>query len=176
MDLEGGDEVPYPTSWTFELDERTTHMSLVSAEDFAGLVFATPASVDEVISGCARTAATPPDVASLLSLAHKLLRTSVVHYEFAALAAEKSLQALERAVRLRLGVGGRPPFKRLVEILGEQVALSDEDKELLDAGRQLRNFFAHPATAPALPLVMVIGVLATSYRLVAVLFPDGADS
>src|SRR3546814_8631352 len=57
--------------------------------------------LDEVISGFARTAATPPDVASLLSLAHKLLRTSVIHYEFAALAAEKSLQALERAVRLR---------------------------------------------------------------------------
>lgn len=166
--------MPYPTSWTFDLDERTTHMSLVAAEDFAGLVFATPASVDEVVSGFARTAATPPEVTSLLSLAHKLLRTSVIHYEFAALAAANSLQALERAVRLRLGVEGRPPFRQLVEILGEQVALSDEDTEVLDAGRQLRNFFAHPATAPALPLVVVVGMLATSYRLVAVLFPDDA--
>lgn len=166
----------YPTSWTFDLDARTTHMSLVPAEESAGLVFATPDGVDEVLVGFARTAATPPDVASLLNLAHKLLRTSVIHYEFAALAAEKSLQALERAVRLRLGVEGRPNFKRLVEILGERMALSDEDKELLEAGRQLRNFFAHPETAPALPLVAVVGMLATSYRLVAVLFPDGGES
>lgn len=54
--------------------------------------------------------------------------------------------------------------------------LSDEDKELLDAGRQLRNFSAHPDTAPALPLVAVVGMLATSFRLVAVLVPDGDES
>ena len=165
----------YPTSWTFELDDRTVRMSLVSSDDFGGVVFATPDVVDDVVSLFIRTEATPPDVASLLDLAHRLLRTSVVHYEFAALAAEKSLQAVERAMRLRLGIAKRTPFKRLIDLLGQEVALSDEYKQLLDAGRQMRNFFAHPATAPALPLVVVTGMLATSYRLIAFLFPDGAE-
>jgi hypothetical protein len=165
-------EVPYPTSWTFELDQRATHMSLISADDFADLVFATPDSVDEVVSTIVRTRATPADVADILSLAHKLLRTSVVHYEFAALAVEKSLQALERALRLRLGIDRGLTFEKLIDRAADQGLLSGEDEELMDAGRQLRNVFAHPATAPALPLVMVTSMLQTSYRLIGVLFPD----
>lgn len=164
--------MPYPTSWTFELDQRSTHMSLVSADDFAGLVFATPDTVDEVVATFLRSEATPEDVAGLLDVAHNLLRTSLVHYEFAALAVEKSLQALERAARLRLRIDDRVPFKQLVDRLEKEVALSAEDQDLLDTGRQLRNFFAHPATAPAMPLAVVTGMLQTSFRLIAALFPD----
>lgn len=166
--------MPYPTSWTFELDERSTHMSLVSAGAFAGLIFATPETVDEVIATFARTDATPHDVASLLDLAHKLLRTSVVHYEFAALAVEKSLQALERAARIRLGVDDRMHFKPLIDHLAKEVSLSEEEADILDTGRQIRNFFAHPATAPGFPLVMATSMLRTSHRLIAALFPDAA--
>src|SRR5689334_11579912 len=100
-------EMSYPTSWTFELDQRSTHMSLVSAEDLADLIFATPETVDQVVATFPRTEATPADVAGLLDLAHKLLRTSVVHYELAPVAVEKSLQALERAARIRLDIDDR---------------------------------------------------------------------
>jgi hypothetical protein len=147
-------------------------MSLVWADDFADLIFATPETVDQVLAAFARTEGMPEDVASLLDLAHKLLRTSVVHYEFAALAAEKSLQALERAVRMRLGVDDRAPFKQLIDRLAKEVELSDEDRDMLDTGREIRNFFAHPSTAPAFPLVVATGMLRTSHRLIATLFPD----
>lgn len=164
--------MPYPTTWTFELDQRSTHMSLVSAEDFTGLIFATPETVDEIVATFDRTETTPEDVAGLLDLAHKLLRTSVVHYEFAALAVEKSLQALERAARIRLDIAERVPFKQLIDRLATEAGLSDEDKDLLDTGRQIRNFFAHPRTAPAFPLVMVTSMLRTSFQMIATLFPD----
>ena len=89
-------------------------MSLTSTAGGAGPTLATPETIDEVVASFARTGATPPDVVALLDLAHKLLRTSVVHYEFAALAVEKSLQALERALRLRLDASDRVRFKDLV--------------------------------------------------------------
>lgn len=162
----------YPNSWMFELDKRATHMSLVPSDSLTGPIFATPDTVDAVVATFPRTRATPSDVASLLDLAHKLLRTSVIHYEFAAVAVEKSLQALERAARIRLGVDGRVRFKQLIDRLAVEVALSEEGQDLLDAGRQIRNLFAHPVTAPALPLVTVTGMLQTSYRLIAALFPD----
>ena len=119
-----------------------------------------------------RTGATPADVVALLGLAHKLLRTSVVHYEFAALAVEKSLQALERALRLRLDVSDRVRFKDLIDRAAKEGFVTGEDLDLMDTGRQLRNFFAHPATSAALPLVTVTGMVKNSYRLIAVLFPD----
>ena len=168
-------EVPYPTSWTFELDQRSTHMSLVSPDDFAGLVFATPNTVDQVVATFARSDATPADVTGLLELAHKLLRTSVVHYEFAALAVEKSLQAMERALRVRLGVERGLTFEKLIDRAANEGLLSSEDEDLMDTGRLIRNFFAHPATAPAFPLVMVTNMLRTSYRLIATLYPDAIE-
>jgi hypothetical protein len=44
--LEDDGQVTYPTTWTFALDERTTHMSMTSGADFGSLVFAKPDTVD----------------------------------------------------------------------------------------------------------------------------------
>jgi hypothetical protein len=164
--------VHYPTNWIFALDERATHMSLISTADDASPTFATPKTVDQVVASFLCTRATPPDVVALLDLAHKLLRTSVVHYEFAALAAEKSLQALERALRLRLDASGRVRFKKLIDRAAKEGLVSGEDLDLMDTGRELRNFLAHPATSAAIPLILVTGMVKNSHRLIAVLFPD----
>lgn len=164
--------VAYPTTWTFPADAVTTRMALKDAGRFQDLIFTTPDTVDTLVAEFPRTQATPPDVASLLALAHKLLRTSIVHYEFAALAAEKSLQALERAVRIKLNAKKKSTFEHLINQLGADGIITEEQVDLLHGGRQLRNFFAHPATAPAFPVVMVTGILVTSYRIIASLFPD----
>lgn len=165
--------MPYPTTWNFELDDRATHMSLIAAVEPSELMFATPDRVDQVVASFDRTMATPTDVVALLDLAHKLLRTCVVHYEFAALAVEKSLQALELAIRIRLGADRKRSFGKLIDTLQKSGVVSAGDAELLHAGRQLRNSFAHPMTAAALPLVMTTDLLRTSHRLIASLFPDG---
>ena len=60
--------VRYPTTWTFALDDRTTHMSLSPTSDDAGPTFATPETVDKAVASFPRTGATPPDVVALLGL------------------------------------------------------------------------------------------------------------
>lgn len=162
----------FPTTWSFDLDPRATHMSLTSTADGTGPTFATPTSVDQAVALFDRTHATPPEVSSLLEVAHKLLRTSVVHYEFAPIAAEKSLQALERGLRLRFGAPDGVNFKNLIDRVEKEGLLGSDDLDLLDTARRVRNMFAHPTTAAALPLVTVTGMVRNSHRLIAALFPD----
>lgn len=136
----------YPETWTFALDQRSTHMSLTTTTETEGPVLATPDAVDAVVAGFAHTEATPPEVRSLLDVSCMLLRMCVVHYEFAAIAVEKSLQALERALRIHLAAGDKIPFAALVKRLPARGEISEADVELIDAGRELRNrLFAHPA-------------------------------
>lgn len=156
----------------FALDARTTHMSLTPTAPGSGPTLATPETVDDTVATFARAETAPTDVVALLELSHKLLRTSVVHYEFAALAVEKSLQALERALRLRLDTDDRVGFKVLIDRAAKAGVISVEQRDLVDTGRQLRNMFAHPTTSPALPLVTVVGMLKNSHLLIAGLFPD----
>lgn len=168
---------PYPMTWTFELDRRSTHMSLTPASETKGPLMATPDAADAVVAGFIHTAETPAEVRSLLDVSCKLLRTCVVHYEFAAIAVEKSLQALERALRIHLGVGDKIPFAALIKRLPAGSGISEADRQLIDTGRKLRNrLFAHPTQAVVMPLVMATGLVRTSHRLIALLFPDGPAS
>lgn len=165
----------YPETWTFALDQRSTHMSLTTTTETEGPVLATPDAVDAVVARFAHTEATPPEVRSLLDVSCMLLRMCVVHYEFAAIAVEKSLQALERALRIHLAAGDKIPFAALVKRLPARGEISEADVDLIDAGRELRNrLFAHPAQAIVLPLVMATGLVASSHRLIGVLFPDAS--
>lgn len=162
----------FPTTWSFNLDPRATHMSLTSTAGGIGPTFATPETVDQTVALFERTQSTPREVTALLDVAHKLLRASVIHYEFAPIAAEKSLQALERGLRLRLGATDRVRLKDLIDRIAAEGTIGAADLDLLDTARQVRNAFAHPVTATALPLVTVTGMLRNSHRLIAVLFPE----
>ena len=164
---------PQPTTWIFALDDRSTAMSLVETSSTTGPLFATPDSVDEVVATFPRSAGIPEDVAALLDMSRKLLRTSVIHYEFAAIGVEKSLQALELAVRIHLAAGRNVVFVKLIERLKAEGALPLEDVDLIDTARQLRNdLFAHPKTVMAFPLVMATNLIRTSHRLSTALFPS----
>jgi hypothetical protein len=162
-----------PTRWTFDLDPRATSMSLTSTAERFEPVFATPETVELVVGTFENSANTPPEVVQLLGMSRKLLATCVIHYEFAAVAAEKSLQGLELAVRHRLGAGTGPSFASLIQRLKASGDYTDEEIDMLDTGRIVRNrVFAHPTGAVALPLVMMTDVIRTSHRLIARLFPD----
>jgi len=148
-------------------------MSLVQSATPDDILLATPDTVDQVVASFDHSQATPEEVTALLDVSHKLLRTSVVHYEFAAIGVEKAIQALELAVRTRLGAGDKETFADLIKRLPTQTALTEEDVELIDTGRKLRNnLFAHPKTAVAFPLVMAVGLMRTSHHLIARLFPE----
>lgn len=169
-----------PTTWTFELDPLAPRMSLVQTMGPEDVILATPDTVDQVVATFDHSEATPEEVAGLLEVSRKLLRTSVVHYEFAAIAVEKSIQALELAVRNRLGANESETFANLIKRLPSKTTLSAGDIDLVDTGRKLRNnLFAHPKTAVAFPLVMAVGLMETSHRLIAALYSDqgiNADS
>ncbi len=169
-----------PTTWTFELDPLAPRMSLVQTVGPEDVVLATPDTVDQVVATFDHSKATPEEVVGLLEVSRKLLRTSVVHYEFAAIAVEKSIQALELAVRNCLGANEKETFANLIKRLPSKTTLSASDVDLVDTGRKLRNsLFAHPKTAVAFPLVMAVGLMQTSHRLIALLFPEdgqGSDS
>lgn len=104
----------HPTAWTFELDRRSTHSSIVATGDESVPVFMTPETVSAHSQTFPRTTSTPADVAALLRLSVDLLEASVIHYEFAALAMEKSLQAVEAALRRRFAAGKNTTFSELI--------------------------------------------------------------
>ncbi|MFC4902731.1 hypothetical protein [Kocuria oceani] len=162
----------HPTTWTFTLDERSTHSSIIATGDQSPPIFMTPETITTLARTFQRTASTPTDVAALLQLSVDLLETSVVHYEFAATALEKSLQAVEAALRHRFTAGKNTTFSKLIRRFQQETHPAPKVVEILTFARELRNMAAHPMTAPALPIVVTVSSVGRSHDLVAEIFPD----
>jgi hypothetical protein len=166
---------PHPTTWTFALDGRSTRSSIIAADDHSPPIFMTPDAVSAHVKTFARTMSTPKDVAALLQLSVALLETSVIHYEFAALALEKSLQAIEAALRYRFAAGKNTTFSKLIRRFQRETDPEPEVVEMLTFARELRNMAAHPVTAPALPIVVTVSSIHRSHDLVAKIYPDTGE-
>jgi hypothetical protein len=159
---------PYPTTWTFDLDERTTRMSLLSTSPSEAPIYATPVSIRQVLATFKQSATTPSDVVDILIVSADLLETSVIHYEFAALAVEKALQALELLIRLRVDQTPTAGMSRLIESLRKRYALRSELDEFLRDMLYLRNsWVGHPRGAVAYPMVIAVGFLRHIYAAIA---------
>jgi hypothetical protein len=167
---------PKPTSWTFPLDERATHMSLIEMKETIDPIFATPDSIRELITSFPLSSKAPLDVGELLGISDKLLETCVIHYEFVAIAVEKSFQAQELAMRIYLKTGKSVMLKELIKRLGDRGIFYKEEIELFDHGRRLRNSFAHPKNAVTYSLIMAITTIRTIRMFVSQLFPETATS
>lgn len=150
-------------------------MSTAATSETAEPVFATPDSINELVDTLPRSTSTPDEVSALLDVARDLLTTSVIHYEFAAVAAEKSLQAVESAVRYRFD-SSKAPYAKLIERLAATRELDDATIDIMTSGRELRNQFAHPRTTAAFPLTMAVDVIATTHYIIAMLYPDTSDA
>jgi hypothetical protein len=156
---------PHPTTWTFALDARSTHSSIIAADENSSPIFMTPDAVSAHAGTFARTTSTPTDVAALLQL-----------YEFAALALEKCLQAIEAALRHRFSAGKNTTFSELIRRFQRETHPEPEMVEMLTFARELRNMAAHPTTAPALPIVVTVSSIHRSHDLVAEIYPEPRDS
>lgn len=165
---------PKPDSWTFPLDQRATHMSLIEMDETTEPIFATPDSIQKLVNGFPRDPHTPAEVIALLDIGNKLFITAVIYYEFAAVSVEKSLQAFELAVRMYLSAGANVNFGKLIRRLEDEGTFTDEQIMLFTLGRKLRNSFAHPQYVNAIPLVMVSRFLRTTHQLIAILY-QGKD-
>ncbi|PJJ55513.1 hypothetical protein [Compostimonas suwonensis] len=163
---------PHPTAWTFALDKRSTHSSIVVTGNESGPIFMTPETVSVHAQTFPRTTSTPANVAALLQLSVDLLETSVIHYEFAALAMEKSLQAVEAALRHRFTAGKNTTYSQLIARFQRETDPESDVVETLTFARELRNMAAHPVTAPAFPIVVTVSSVRRSHDLVAEIFPE----
>lgn len=163
---------PHPTTWTFALDERSTHSSIIATSDQTPPIFMTPETVSAQAATFPRTESTPTDVAALLQLSVNLLETSVVHYEFAAIALEKSLQAVEAALRHRFTAGKNSTFSALIRRFERETHPEPEVVEMMTFARELRNMAAHPMAAQVFPVVVTVSSVRRSHDLVAEIFPQ----
>jgi hypothetical protein len=119
------------------------------------------------------TDSTPDGVAELLRTSRELFIHSWWVYEFAAVAVAWSLLGIERAFRTRLRAGETVSFAELIKRAQQHGLLTDAQADRLDAGRQLRNRFAHPNGQSVFSYGMSAPMLEIAHGVVADLFPGG---
>jgi hypothetical protein len=117
---------------------------------------------------------TPADVAALLARSRQMFVDGYYTYENFMDATTRSLQAVEAALRVRLDVGPRLTFDRLIDQAKARGLVDDDAHEILHVGRRLRNIQIHATTITVITPAMAAGMIGTSHKLVAELF-EAAD-
>ena len=87
-------------------------------------------------------------------------------------AATRSLQAVEAALRVRLGAGSRTSFAQLINQAKEDGLIGDRAHDVLHAGRKLRNGNIHATALAVYNPAITAKIIATSHQLVAELFGE----
>jgi hypothetical protein len=85
------------------------------------------------------------------------------------------LQAVEAALRVRVGKSQKTPFVSLIKRAHELGLLDDEAQDILHTGRELRNRQFHATAQPIWNPALAADVIRTSHRLVADLFETTDD-
>jgi len=158
--------MPAPGAHLFALDDRTRRQSIVATSEAQPPVYATPDALEAAVAKLPQNREAPEGVASLLELSRRLLVMSSVQYEFAALGAEKGLQAVETTLRHVLNADTKQAYSKLINRYLTMHPDGLLDAEMLSIGRQLRNVAAHPKNAPAMPIVVMMRSVRTSHEIV----------
>lgn len=114
----------------------------------------------------------PQHINAMLQTARDLFVQHYFVYEFGAVSVVWSLLALEAALRDRFSVE-EDKERRLVDLIAEARDcrwIRDNDDQLLDAGRQLRNRFVHAHKQAVLTPGLVAGMLQTTQDLIVRLY------
>lgn len=159
----------------FELspDSRTAKM-LGGIDEQRHPILLTPHHLEEQASSWSTSADVPEGIAELLRVSRQLFVHGFFVYEFITIGAMWSLLAVEGALRLRLD--SEATFAARIRRARELGYIAEETAAQVDAGRELRNEFAHPTTQIVWTLGMAAPVIAASHKLVADLFPEGATT
>ncbi|WP_420366047.1 hypothetical protein AAEP80_04090 [Curtobacterium sp. L3-7] len=158
--------MPAPGAHLFALDDRTRRQSIVVTSEERPAVYATPDALETAVAELPEIPHAPAGVASLLQLSRRLLVMSSVEYEFAALGAEKALQAVETTLRHVFNANPRQPYSKLINRYLATHPDGPLDAEMLNSGRRLRNVAAHPKNAAAMPIVLMMQSVRTSHQIV----------
>lgn len=104
-----------------------------------------------------------------------LFVASFYAYEFLTVRAFWSLLAVEAPLRTKLDAAESRPFKALINEAVARGWLDEEQREVLHAGRELRNGFGHVVAQPAWSYGMAAPAIGTSHAIVAEPFPDAGE-
>ncbi|MET8142129.1 DUF4145 domain-containing protein [Sphaerisporangium sp. NPDC005288] len=114
----------------------------------------------------------PSAAASVMTTARELIRHSYFRYEFASVAVAVSIIALEAALTDRYG------NKKLVSLIDQAASdglITEEQRDLLHTGRDIRNRFAHGKTThSALPPTTAVRMVQTSLSALLLISRDPA--
>ena len=92
-------------------------------------------------------------------------------YDFGVIVALSGIQATEVALRIRLKATSVTTFAALIKMSAAGSLLSAEAINVMDAGRQLRNLYAHPHERIILTIPMARDQVRSSQYLMADLYP-----
>ncbi|MGO4258148.1 hypothetical protein [Marmoricola sp. RAF53] len=115
-----------------------------------------------------RASSTPAGVEGLLKTSRDLFVCSYFAYEFLTVAVLVSLQAVEAALRSSLGSDQR--LATLSKRARAEGLVTQEQFEVLEAGRQLRNEFSHPAEPTVWTFGMAGPCIEVAHLVVADIF------
>jgi hypothetical protein len=121
-----------------------------------------------------RSPHTPDGVAAQLGRARQMFIDGYYTYENFIDAATRSLQAVEAALRVRLGAGTRISLAQLIDQAKKQGLIDDSAHDILHTGRILRNQQIHATTTPVYNPAIAAIIIGTSHKLVAELFETTA--
>jgi len=138
------------------------------------VVSLSPESLRADVDLMSRTAATPGGVSGLLNTSRELYVGSWFHYEQFVVAATWSLLAVETAIRARLGVDTRPPFRRIIRRAFTEGLIDEAVMRHVDIGAQLRNGLLHPEFQSAWTPSMSRTTVGQSHLAISGLFPDNS--
>lgn len=160
-------EHPRLKAHALEPDARMVHF--IGGLDHAGRpVPMAPSRLREVTSSWPVTSATPDGVAELLRTSRNLFVHGFFVYEFLTVGSLLALQAVEASLKVRLESG--QSFAKLIDRAASTGLISEEAREQLHAGRELRNAFSHPDQQVLSSFGMAGSVIASSHKIVAHLF------
>jgi len=129
---------------------------------------ATPITIAAELTRLPLATNNDPGVDGLLRVCAQLIETSVIHYEFAAVALEKALQALELKLRIVVNRSSKDGMSSLIKQLERRGTLThDEANELLKLVRIRNQVVGHPQSEGAKSLVVIMGYLHYIHAVIA---------
>lgn len=117
------------------------------------------------------TVATPDGPAELLKTSRDMYVLGLYSYNLVASSCTWALAAVEAALKLRLNKGKNATFQKMIQEADALGLVPPGAEDILETGREVRNFFVHEGKASVLPFAVAVNVIRTSHVLVAELYP-----
>lgn len=154
--------------WGHELPSE-----LLDPDDrWQNFIVGTRSDLEAVASEWHQGGQVPDQVTRMLRVSRELFTHSYFVHEFAVAAVVWSLLAVEASFRDVVGINDRAPFAALIGKAHERRLLSDNQRELLDYARQMRNTLVHSRDQKAFSVGMSASVLQTAHAAVADLYEN----